>query len=369
MKETAVSRAASYFSDALLSETDALRKKRQRRRSVYSIYIAVAACLVLLLSAALLLHKTLPPLTVGDFFAEGEGDGMGGRYAESADALTDGNPWTPDTVFSSLPVYAHCAFSEEERLSLLRDTAKRLSLPDGDITADAFFTVLKTDTATVSVYAEGDITIQFTPKRRLSALSDYAYGCTAAQATACIEPLKEAFFGLLGMKKPHAVLEGGEYDFFAKPMGYTVAFYDAAGSEKQQFLRFQLHRTYLYPTEEGGGIDLVRIYAYDRAEKVGDYPIISLDEATALLQNGNFITAVGDDLPETLAPEKVALVYRTSHADSHYMPYYCFTVRLRDDTHTVAHEKGIPSFGEVYVPAVQARYLTALPVWDGTTSK
>ena len=345
MKETAVSRAAACFSDALLSETDALRKKRQRRRPVYSIYIAAAACLVLLLSLPLLLHKTLPPLTVGDFFAEGEGDGMGGRYAETADALTDGNPWTPDTAFSTLPVYAHCAFSEEERLSLLRDTAKRLSLPDGDIT------------------------IQFTPKRRLSALTDSAYGCTAAQATACITPLKEAFSELLGMKKPHAVLEGGEYDFFARPTGYTVAFYDAAGSEKQQFLHFQLHRTYLYPTEEGGGIDLVRIYAYDRAKKVGDYPIISLDEATALLQNGNFITAVGDDLPETLAPEKVALVYRTSHADSHYMPYYCFTLRLRDDTRTDAREKGIPSFGEVYVPAVQARYLTALPVWDGTTSK
>lgn len=367
MKETAVSRAASYFSDALLSETDALRRNRRKRRPVY--YIAAAACLILLFSAALLFHKTLPPLTVGDFFAEGEGNGMGGRYAETADALTDGNPWTPDTVFSTLPVFAHCAFSEEERLSLLQDTAKRLSLPDGDIKADDFCTVLKTDTATVSVYAEGDITIQFTPKRRLSALTDYAYGCTAAQATACITPLKEAFSGLLGMKKPHAVLEGGEYDFFAKPTGYTIAFYDAAGSEKQQFLNFQLHRTYLYPTEEGGGIDLVRIYAYDRAEKVGDYPIISLDEATALLQNGNFITAAGDDLPETLAPEKVALVYRTSHADSHYMPYYCFTVRLRDDTRTVAHDAGMPSFGEVYVPAVQARYLTALPVWDGTTSK
>ena len=37
MKETAVSRAAACFSDALLSETDALRKKRQRRRPVYSI--------------------------------------------------------------------------------------------------------------------------------------------------------------------------------------------------------------------------------------------------------------------------------------------------------------------------------------------
>ena len=69
------------------------------------------------------------------------------------------------------------------------------------------------------------------------------------------------------------------------------------------------------------------------------------------------------------AREKVALVYRTSHAGSHYMPYYCFPVRLRDDTRTVAHEMGMPSFGEVYVPAVQARYLTALPVWDGTTSK
>lgn len=368
MNEHAVSRAAAYFSDALLTETDALRE-RSRARQPVRYMVAAAACLVLLLAGGLLFRKPLPTLTVGDFFADGEGGGTGGQYAVSAAALTDGNPWTPDTVFSTLPVFEHCAFSEEERLSLLRDTAGRLSLPDGDITADDFFTVLKTDAATVSVCTEGDITVTFTPGRQLSAAGGYAYGCTAEQATACIPSLKKAFSALLNMKNPRAVLAGGEYDIFAKPTGYTVAFYDADGSEKQQFLNFQLCRTYFYPTEEGGSIDLVRIFAYDRAKKVGDYPIISLDEAKLRLQNGNFITDVGEKLPETIAPEKVALVYRTSHADSHYMPYYCFTVRLRDDFLTDAREKGMPLFGELYVPAIEARCLTALPTWDGTTSK
>ena len=30
---------------------------------------------------------------------------------------------------------------------------------------------------------------------------------------------------------------------------------------------------------------------------------------------------------------------------------------------------GMPLFGKLYVPAVEARCLTALPTWDGTTSK
>ena len=48
-------------------------------------------------------------LTIGDSVREGS-MGYEGYFAHSADELVDGNPWTPESDISSLPVYGNPLF-------------------------------------------------------------------------------------------------------------------------------------------------------------------------------------------------------------------------------------------------------------------
>ena len=105
-------------------------------------------------------------------------------------------------------------------------------------------------------------------------------------------------------------------------------------------------------------------------QKLGDYPIITADEARELLFNGNFVTSIPSEelRADTVREEDIAaveLVYRPGNVEQIFMPYYRFSIRLRD-REDERSELGLKNYGAFYVPAVESEYLTEMPVWDGT---
>ncbi len=103
---------------------------------------------------------------------------------------------------------------------------------------------------------------------------------------------------------------------------------------------------------------LIRIYQQDLSEKIGDYPIITTDEASELLESGYYITTVPEVMGEVVSME---LIYRTGMSDDYYMPYYRFLIELPE----AERENGLKSYGAYYVPAVEQQYISDLTVWDG----
>ena len=110
-----------------------------------------------------------------------------------------------------------------------------------------------------------------------------------------------------------------------------------------------------------GGLDSIMYTKTDLSQKIGDYPIITAEEARKLLLENNYITTVPEELPNEKYIARVELIYRTTRWDSLFMPYYKFWVEMP----TMQSENGLKTFGAFYVPAVQSEFLENTPLWDG----
>lgn len=94
------------------------------------------------------------------------------------------------------------------------------------------------------------------------------------------------------------------------------------------------------------------------SEYVGDYPVISPEQAREQFLQGDFITSVPDHLiikegegdREIL---KTELIYRTDNSEKYRQPYYQITAVIKDDTSQYNIHCGI-----FYVPAVSPEYRT-----------
>ena len=107
---------------------------------------------------------------------------------------------------------------------------------------------------------------------------------------------------------------------------------------------------------------MARIFKPDLSRKIGDYPIISPDKAQELLAESHYLTSVPYEFPGEAYVKKVELVYRTGALETYYMPYYRFYVELPEET----QENGLITYGAYYVPAVESRYISNMPTWDGS---
>ena len=96
-------------------------------------------------------------------------------------------------------------------------------------------------------------------------------------------------------------------------------------------------------------------------KKLGDYPTISVEEATELLINGHFFAAFRTVDEEQLKKENIAgveLIYPRSIGNEIIIPYYCFYIAEEVDP-TVASQ--LTRYSLCYVPAIEPKYIENLP--------
>lgn len=95
-------------------------------------------------------------------------------------------------------------------------------------------------------------------------------------------------------------------------------------------------------------------------EHLGDYPIISREEAYERLLDGHYLGLPGYGKDSPQPEERVDLVYYADWWQTASMPYYRFYVY----SHSFPQQDGegeIKVYEEYYVPAVHSHYLAALP--------
>lgn len=395
----------SHIDPAFIEAADVQSKKRTMPWLKWGA--AAAACVALAVFAGTKLLPQgetgrtldLPMLSVSGFKNSNAAMGYEGYLAYDIADLVNANPWDEETVLTTLPVYQNPLTYDEHYISsgadfdamrsLALDVAGRLGLvPDqvtvsdnapgeeerqkitekmesvGDTLPDGYF-----DPTAVTVEADGikievdqiqTATIYFDPAISLPEEYNFTHYASYDDTAAVAEYLRGQYRDLIGIDNPQLNLCGGDYNIYGQEK-YDIAFFDAGGSETEQIVQYNFNQI-TFACNDEGKLFLARIYRPDLSQKLGDYPIITPEQARNLLIHGNYITSVPYEMPGAEYIRKVELVYRTGQYDAYFLPYYRFYVELPEEK----LENGLNDYGAYYVPAVESAYLSNMPVWDGS---
>lgn len=179
------------------------------------------------------------------------------------------------------------------------------------------------------------------------------------QALEATQYLLAEYGGFMGIKTPGYDL-AADYTFSGDLNRIYTSAFENAGSLTDRILNYNFRRLYFSATDLGG-LGSIMYYNADLSQKIGDYPVITAEEARKLLLEKHYITSVPEELPGEEYIARVELIYRTGRLDTVFMPYYRFLVEMP----SMEMENGLKTFGAFYVPAVRSEYLENLPVWDG----
>lgn len=348
------------------------------------------------LDAASPQQETLPvEIAFGDM-------GMEALMAYDISELITSNPWTEDWGITELPVFRNridssgsgigILLTEEEMLQKIEYTAAILGVDTGELTYESVneHDVLGgmpeahaqrphriTAECDGAPYGESRLLIVAESSGRLYVefaqngvrMPDPYYGMQpdsnkdgAEQTT---QFLAEAFRNLLQMDDPRTDC-WSDRNIYCET-NYYLDVYDHKADPLACFLEYWLNRAAfgVYANE------LFRISLNDytaAAEHIGNYPIITADDAQALLLEGKYLSTVDWDFysDEPISAENVAhreLVYRVGIRESYFMPYYRFYVEMPKDEFT---DPALTTYGIFYVPAVCEEYLGEMEVRDGS---
>ncbi|MCM1118822.1 MAG: hypothetical protein NC543_05605 [bacterium] len=392
MKKEQISDSLALLDDDIIEETGKLRSRSKRQLRKTGIWAATAACLALLTYAGyqMILQRTpdnpseLPLLPVNT--QVGEGMGFEGVMAFDISELVNANPWNEDMALVALPVYQNTnqlrggavfTTSGEEYTDAMRefllDIAIRLGLDASSLAVaekyddyavdgrpDPTALVALTDGVEIHVGLDQRASVSFDPPVVLPDQYHYTFHCSYEDCAEAAEYLMREYSQLLGMDNPQINISGGDYNIEID-QSYTIYFYDASGDDIDQIINYNFYSAQFCGSYDGA-LRLIWIDRPDLSQKVGDYPIITADAARELLCSGSYITSVPYTMPGADYIRKVELIYRANPVEEYFMPYYRFYVELPEEKEL---SSPLNTYGAYYVPAIDGRYLTGMPVWNG----
>ncbi|MDF2654761.1 MAG: hypothetical protein K0R19_1235 [Bacillota bacterium] len=360
--------------DRLIAEAETYEAKRKKKKGRWLGLAAVAACAAIIFSLGLIPKEPdpslgLPKLTIN----ENMGDyGFEGFLAYDVKELSDGNPWNENDRIDTLPVFRNPVsydaaglpingLSEEQMMQTAKDTAEtmELAIDSVSLSASGDEAVAICGDVTINAEPDGGIRIIFGSSVQLPEEYRFTFhDTTQKEAQDVLQYLLSEYQAVSGLKSPSLSLFG-DYNI----NGQRTFSYDAFESEGdfiQRILGYNFNRISFSPDDEGK-LWIIDRYKANLSQKIGDYPIITAQKARELLLQKKYITSVPEKMPGEKMIAGVELIYRTSHYDEIFMPYYRFLVELP----SMKMENGLKTFGAFYVPAVGEAYLTNMPRWNG----
>ena len=386
--------------DGLISEAETEQVKLRSIKHTWPRWVSVvAACVAIVLLAVLVPRSIgntpeLPMLTIGE---ETGAFGFEGLLAYDISELQNGNPWTENDSITSLPVFQNPTtydttgypvhgLSTDEMIQKAKDVAtvmgltidsiytnptqedlqkqaeKEQSVPGNEEyepNSTPFEVVAICGDITIKVEANGAIRIFFELGVQLPSEYSFTYHDTSEQqAVEVIRYLLKQYSPIVDMQSPALALFG-DYTFHGL-RNFSYEAYENSGSLTDRILGFNFNRVRFSPNDDGV-LWIIDRHTEDLSQKIGDYPIISAQEAQELLLQNHFITTVPESFPGAEYIASVELMYRTGRGNEVFMPYYRFLVELP----SMQQDNGLKTFGAYYVPAVEGRYISNMPLWDG----
>lgn len=358
-----------------------------KKRTTWRRWGAMAACLAVLLGVGFLFFPRsspdvpdpvpteLPTLPVSMGPSLG-GYGFEGYYVRDISDLKNTSPSQIGSLPDTLPVFRNAtggyplqAATEEYKakmLTLCRSVAGRLGWDAENMTVVwderngglVPTTVTSTGADGVKIEVDQFMTVTISYPDRNRPFSENVLP-TYDDAHKLAEKLLAEYRDLMNFANPQICITGGYYNIDGE-QSYDIAFVETGGTQTEELLEFFFHGAEFF-CNEGGEPRIIRLRCTDLSDKVGDYPIITAQQAQAQLVAGHYITSCGWEMPGEAYIRKVELVYRTGEYDEYFMPYYRFYVELLEE----APVEGCMHLAAYYVPAVAEEYLAPLSTWDG----
>lgn len=219
----------------------------------------------------------------------------------------------------------------------------------------------------VLVRTNGSVTVLFGGEKGLAEPAVTPSGSSPAEK---LQNAAEYFYGeyqeLFGYESPKFSLQS-DYSF-AGELNTRVMAYDAAGIQTEQIISYQFHNISfgIVPDEANPKKYRLTSLHYEIAylgKELGEYPIITREEAEAELLKGNYLTTVPEDSAGKLTADSIKyqeIVYWNSPYLKYHQPMYRFLVEL-NPLDTVSMAAGLKTYGAYYVPAVSPEYLNEVP--------
>ena len=369
MKEQRLAEALNEIDENYLH---ALSEEKPVKKRKYLPYLAAVACLCLVVFGAMLFRRgqqrLLPQFSSAVQYA---GGGFEAECLYDPSSLHSANPWSEDAELNSLPVYENLAYtdgsgapvclSEEAMRRLAEETAVSLGTQIQSTALDLhrdspLCLQAETDLGKIQVWGDGAVRFAFSEPLELP--QDLG-----------TDPTEETLLYLarnypwIDLKQPVAEVEQS-YNFYGEATLDSCRLYDGSGELSARILSYYFGSYSFHFTEDGKleSFSKTNDLRYS-AKLLGDYPIISAEEAEQLLLEGSYFSSVpaselktGEIRTEDIV--KAELIYRSGNLSQIYQPYYCFYVQLQG---SYLQAEGLQSVGYFYVPAVEAQYLTDFP--------
>ena len=315
----------------------------------------------------------------------------------SAEEIENGNPWREDMALDTLPVFRNGSYdprgaaptglNEAEMIAELESAAKVLGLEildtkpetynmmseDGTIIPSEVYMISAiTNSGSLVVRADGSLDYYLPSGYELPEGYHFTYYDTSdREAKEVMNYLTEkyAYFiksYYLNFDHPEIVLEG-DYTYDGD-YGRSYFVYDAGTDITERILNYAFRVAEFVPDDDSGNLMLIRLRdGLSKAEKLGDYPLISVAEAKEKLLDGQYQTSVPVAMPGEAYISKVELVYRSGLREETFLPYYRFYVELQDaDGWKMTQSNGLKTYGAFYVPAIQDDYISNLSTYNGS---
>lgn len=390
--------------------TEALSYKKSKRGRKYIFTFAAAACILLAVVAGdRFLTGSAPDENADRHLSKAEASESGessgrvgpgiGLWMYDFDEYEMESPWTEDMNFETLPVYKNLSYhkagvpiglSEEEMEKRFMAASKALGLdfqsreavtetyPDylNDMKETEGVTKITgtTEDTTLTVYANGETEVRFEPTIKLPENYNFTYGNTSdGEAREALDYLCGEYSDLIGFDETRKItwnsygissdLDDNDEITNSYPVvdrQYQVT--DISGEGAARLLNTNFRGATFAPYDDNS-LWIIRVYdVYDTLEKLGEYPLISIDEAKEKLRKGESAMLGTDEKYPVEDMNKglgVELSYKYSVLDEYILPYYVFWVE------TGEVQFGLKQYSPIYVPAIQEEYISDIPTYDG----
>jgi len=317
---------------------------------------------------------SLPMLTISKSIT---GAGSVGLLGDDISERVNANPWNDALEINTLPVYRNQLTVEKSGIAWGADpsalkkhilnVADKLGIesptiqftdynshPVPEDSIGPMILILESDSIRIRVDQEMTANVTFDPAISLPEELNCTGQATREDMLAIANYLALAYGDLIGFDDPQISIDG-HYNFYGQQC-FVISFFGAAENITEQIINYNFNKIE-FICNHNGELLQIKVYQPDLSEKVADYPLITLEQAEALLVNGNYITYTGEVFTGKEHIKAVELEYRHALSDEYFIPYYCFYVELLEKS--VSSESKV--FGTFYVPAVESAYISNMP--------
>ena len=284
-----------------------------------------------------------------------DGDTMS---VEDFDKLAEKLPWKEERDIAALPIYKNLSYTgalgaavyldEGILWTMAEDIATKLemeiiesrytSVTDEDsIVATGI--VATTDLGTIEVNGRGEVYVSFTDGVTLPPGYELSSEASKTNADKNVDFLISYYWDVIGIDDltPDSY---ASYDLEGNRQMNHRAVGTRNGSSDVESYYF--NQVYFYHDEQGKLTGFRFGDCRIATENLGFYPLITVEEAKVLLQEGKYDThAWAPFVYDEANIRRIELMYRISRSDEYYQPYYCFYLLLEDGV----------TYGKFYVPA------------------